>query len=267
MIGRTNLHVGLREARGPATALLAAALMAIASPAAAQQADAMERLAERYPADVVRGVEDVLARADGLGLPDRALADKALEGAAKGVPGDRLLGALERRLETLRTASGALPAGAGEASLRAGADALAQGLSGEDVGRVGEVASAADRPAALVVLGELSRLKVPVDRAVEAVTRALEDGQDGLAAMALGRRVRQAVRAGRSPLEALRQAEIGPFGPGFPGRGRALGWADGGPPGLAGPPVPPGAGPPGELPPQVPDDGPPGDPPATPPGG
>lgn len=267
MIGRSDGHGGCRATGRLATAVLAAGLLTTATSAAAQQATALERLSGQYPGDVVRNVGDVLARAEGLGLPRQDLADRALEGAAKGVPGDRLVEALERRLEGLRTASEALPAGAGEASVRAGADALVQGLSPADVERVGEVASEADRPAALVVLGELSRMELPVDQALSSVRRALEGGGGGMEVMALGRRVRQALRAGVSPLDALRRAGTGPFGPGFPGRGPAAGFTDIGPPGFAGPPVPPGAGPPGQPPGQAPPDGPPGEPPAGPPGG
>lgn len=265
----------VREGGRWAAALLAAALLSVPAPATAQQDADLERLARDYPADVVRGVEDVLARAADLGAPRGALVDKALEGAAKRVPGDRLVRALELRLEGLRTAATSLPTGAGEASLRAGADALSQGVRPADLRRIGQVASEAERPAALVVLGELAGLGVPVDEALATVERAMERGQGGQPVMALGQRVRDAVRAGRSPLEALGRAGVGPFGPGFPGRGPPGGFPGGGPPGHAGPPVPPGAGPPGDFP--GPGDGPPGegppdggpanDPAAAPPGG
>lgn len=258
---------------GPASVLAAtvlAALVAAPLPAAAQQEDVLDRLDRSYPEDVVRGVEDVLHRADELGLPRQAMADKALEGAAKRVPGDRLVEALQRRMEGLRTASEALPAGAGEASVRAGADALGQGLAPEDVRRIGEVASEADRPAALVVLGELSRMGVPVGEAEASVERALQQGGGAGAVMTLGQQVREAVRAGHSPHEALRRAGVGRFGSGFPGRGPPGGFPGVGPPGHAGPPVPPGAGPPGEFPGKgegPPENGPPGDPPGPPSGG
>lgn len=243
---------------GLACVLTAAALLAWPLPVAAQQPDALDRLARDYPEDVIRGVEDVLERAAELGLPEQALADKALEGAAKGVPGDRLTEALERRLDGLRTAADALPADAGPASVRAGADALSQGLGSPDLRRIGEVASEAERPAALVVLGELARLGIPVDQALQTVSDELERGEGPGSVMALGQQVRDAVRAGQSPLAALQQAGVGPFGAGFPGVG---------PPGMSGPPVPPGAGPPGGFPGGgPPGDGPPDGPPTGPPG-
>lgn len=255
-----------RRKHGLACVLMGAALLAWPLPVAAQQPDAMDRLARDYPEDVIRGVEDVLDRADELGLPRQALADKALEGVAKGVPGDRLLPALQRRLTGLQSAADALPADAGPASVRAGADALGQGLTPEDLRGIGQVASEADRPAALMVLGELASLGVPVDQAEQSVRRALERGDGSGSMMALGQQVRQAVRAGQSPLAALQQAGVGRFGSGFPGVGPPGGFP-GGPPGMAGPPVPPGAGPPGGFPPGAgpPGDGPPDGPPAGPP--
>lgn len=254
------------RATGLACVLAGAALLMSPLPAAAQQADGLDRLEGEYPADVIRGVEDVLDRAGELGVPRRALADKALEGAAKGVPGDRLLAALERRLDGLRTAADALPADAGPASLRAGADALGQGLEPDDVRGIGELASEADRPAALVVLGELSRLGVPVEQAEASVAQALERGDGAGSVLAVGQQVRDAVQAGESPLAALERAGVGPFGSGFPGVGPPGGFP-GGPAGLAGPPVPPGAGPPGGFPGGPPGDGPPDGPPTGPPGG
>lgn len=255
---------------GLACVLMGAALLMSPLPVAAQEHDALDRLARDYPADVVRGVEDVLERAGELGLPGQAMADKALEGAAKRVPGDRLLEALERRLDGLQTAADALPADAGAASVQAGADALGQGLDPEDLRGIGEVASEAERPAALVVLGELASLGIPVGEAMGTVRDALERGEDSRSMMALGQQVRDAVRAGQSPLDALQEAGVGPFGSGFPGGGPfGSGIPGGGPTGMAGPPVPPGAGPPGGFPPGVgpPEDGPPDLPPIGPPGG
>lgn len=265
MSGRNVERRTGRAGRWPAAAALAVALAAGSAPAAAQEAAVPERVSERYPADVVRGVEDLLERAGDLGLPGRVVADGALEGAAKRVPGDRLLRALERRLEGLRAASRALPADAGSSSLRAGADALAQGVSPADLRRVGEAAPEAERPAALVVLGELTRLGVPADRALESVVRAAERDRGGARVTALGQRVRRAVTAGESPLSALEAAGVGAFGSDVPGRGPGGGFPGEGPPGHAGPPVPPGAGPPGEPPGRgqgPPGDGPPADPPA-----
>lgn len=234
---------------GSALVLLALA----APPAGAQQPDrpTLDALEQAYPLEVVDRVDDLLERTEAEGLPARPLAEKALEGAAKRVPGDRLLEALEHRRTGLDRAAEALGPGADAASLKAGAAALAQGLRPDHLQRIGEVAPEADRPAALVVLGELNRLDVPVDRALEAVISVLErDGAAGL--WALEERARAAERNGASPRAALAAAARGPL----PGAGSS-GLAPALPGELPARPVPPGTGPPSEGPPG--EDDPPGD--------
>lgn len=244
------------------SALLWVALAA--PPAVAQQPDrpALERLEEAYSAEVVDGVADLLERAEAEGLPARALADKALEGAAKRVPGDRLLEAVDRRRMGLARAAEALGEGGDPASVKAGAGALDVGVGPDAIRRIGDVAAEAERPTALVVLGELHRLGVPVERAVEAVARALERDAGAAGLWALDARVRTALRQGLNPGTALAAAVRGPFHP----RGGPPGLLPGAPGGLSGPPVPPGSGPPSEgLPGEANPPG--GDAPAGPPPG
>lgn len=250
----------------PRTAACSALLwVALAAPqVAAQQPDrpALERLEQAYSAEVIDGVADLLERADAEGLPAQALADKALEGAAKRVPGDRLLEVLERRRAGLGRAAEALGEGADPASVKAGAGALNVGVAPDAIRRIGDVAAEAERPTALVVLGELHRLGVPVERAAEAVARALERDAGAAGLWALDARVRAAARGGASPGAALAAAGQGPLLP----RGGPSGLIPGAPGELPGPPVPPGTGPPSGRPPG--EAGPPGDdPPAGPPPG
>lgn len=219
-------------------------LIVLAGPGAveAQQPDhpELDRLDRAYPAAVVERASRLLDRAETEGLPRRALAEKALEGAAKRVPGDRLIEALERRLSGLRRASDALGAARRDpASVEAGAVALREGLAPEDVRRIGEVASGAERPAALAVLGELHHLGIPVDVGLDAVEAALE--RDGAGeVLALATRVRAAARDGKSPREALRAAGRAGFVPGLLPGTSLLNF----PAGAFGPPVPVGSGPP-----------------------
>lgn len=250
----------------PLTAACSALLwVALAVPhVEAQQPDrqALERLERAYSAEVVDGVADVLERADAEGLPTKALADKAREGAAKRVPDDRLVEALERRRAGLARAAEALGEGADPASVKAGATALSAGVGADAIRRIGSVAAEATRPTALLVLGELHRLEVPVERAAEAVARALEREAGAAGLWALGARVRAAVREGRGPEEAVATAVRGPV----PLRGAPPALLPSAPGGLTGPPVPPGSGPPSEGP--AGETGPPGDdPPSGPPSG
>lgn len=219
--------------------------VALATPSVAgQQPDrtSLERLERAYSAEVVGGVTDLLERAEAEGLPARTLADKALEGAAKRVTGDRLLEAVDRRRAGLARAAAALDEGADPASVKAGTGALNVGVGPDAIRRIGEVAAEADRPTALVVLGDLHRLGVPVERAAEAVARALEGGAGAAALWALDARVRTALRQGLNTGTALKAAVRGPSRP----RRGPPGLLPGAAGGLSGPPVPPGAGPPSE---------------------
>lgn len=221
-------------------------LVLVAPQAAAQQPDrpALERLEQAYSAEVVDRAADLLERADAEGLPAQALADDALEGAAKHVPGDRLLEALDRRRAGLARADELLGEGADPVSVKAAAGALDVGVAPDAIGRIGHVAAEAHRPTALVVLGELHRLSVPVERAAEAVATALKQEAGAAGLRALDARVRTTVRQGLSPEGALAAAVRGPSLP----RGGPPGLLPGAPSGVTAPPVPPGTGPPSEGP-------------------
>lgn len=240
----------------------AAALLAIVSLAAAvapvgaqQQPEhddaAADAVRTAYSDAVVERVSEILDRARRNGLPSRPLADRALEGAAKGVAGDRLVEGMEGRLANLRRSARALGPAADPASVKAGADALSQGLATGDLRRVGDVASGAERPAALTVVAELKTIGVPVGRALDAVGETLTRGGGASSLLTLGVRVRSATRRGLSPRQALRAAG-GPLraGASVPGALPGAGFF-----GAPGPPVPQGTEPPaGGDPP-----GPPGD--------
>jgi hypothetical protein len=183
--------------------ILVAAAVALAGAGARAEprdpvAEVAARAAERgvAPAAVLGAVEDARAR----GLPDALVADKVLEGLAKGVPPERIDAVARALVGRLGEADAVL------------AEAAAQGL-----------APARDRPAALADLAHA--LGAGVDRAA---TAALVDaarasggraGADGVAAAALavgalGRRgvpVEDALPLGRALARSPRSApEIAP---------------------------------------------------------
>lgn len=230
-----------------AVAVVALLLLTAPRSAGAQEgaADPVQTVRRAYSGEVADRVRDVLARAEQRGLGRASLAEKALEGAAKRVPADRLVEALGRRLARLERAREALGPGADAASLEAAGEALGRGLSAEHVRRVAEAASDAERPAALVALAELKTIGVPVDRALAAVESALARGAGPGELMELGTRVRVAMRRGARPGAAARAAARGP-GPGALPVAGAL--VPTGLPAASGPPVPPGTGPPAGSP-------------------
>lgn len=213
-------------------------LLLVALPGAGQEAEPgaetveakMERVRDRLGGDAAARIRDAAETAREAGVPAGPVVDKALEGIAKGVPPVHLVPAVERYVDRLTRAVGVLGPEPPPAEIVAAADALGRGVPEGELRAVGRSAPAEDRAIALVVLGDLVEMGVPPDRAGGAVREALSAGRGGEALLHLPGLVRRRLRAGTPPAQAARQAR------------EAL---ERGPP--PGPPVPPGAGPPGKA--------------------
>jgi len=183
------------------TALVATALTALAHVDGAAQETARERARATLPPAVYA---DLDALASGLatdGVPEEPLYAKALEGAAKRVPPERIVPAVRDYALRLGEARQALGAEAPVPLLVAGADALQRGVSRDALRSL-----PSDRPRsplAVLALAELVESGVPPERAIailrEAVTQSAPDG--GMLDVAA--RVRRLVRQGATPQEAL----------------------------------------------------------------
>ncbi|HST58452.1 MAG TPA: hypothetical protein VLK84_07190 [Longimicrobium sp.] len=153
------------------TLALVAALLALPSAAGAQ--DPQQRI------DAAR------QRAEAGGIPVALLDSKVAEGRAKGVPMDRIAGAVERRLATLSRARDAM-AGAprtapvSAADLSVGADALEAGVEPAVLGRLTVAAPGNQRAQAIAMLAELVAGGESSDRALARVTAALSRGPEAL---------------------------------------------------------------------------------------
>ncbi len=179
-------------------------LTAIAEGAGAQApASARERARQALPPSTFATVD---ALAQGLaqeGIVPEAVYGKALEGAAKGVGGERLTSAVEAYAGRLRLAWGAFGPGADGALAIAGADALQRGVDvaslralGEDEGR---------SPMAVVVLADLVETGVPADRAVDLVREALRQRTREREMLDMPARVRLLIRDGATARDAAEQ--------------------------------------------------------------
>ncbi len=162
------------------------AVLAPGAPVAAQETpggiDPLERLAEVLPPEVAG---DVLARIEAArarGLPERPLANLALEAAAKGRDRAATVRALESLSERLARADEALraagrrPAGR---EVEAGAVALQMGVQGaaiSELARSGPSGRSLSVP--LLVLGGLAERGLPSDRALERVLERLQARAD-----------------------------------------------------------------------------------------
>lgn len=202
------------------------------------QETARERARETLPSEVFQEVEALATEARRDGIPEELLFNKALEGAAKHVPSDRLVPAVLAYASRLGEARGAFGESGTEPLLVAGADALQRGVQVETLRRLGQEAAqeggggregARPSPMAVLVLADLVESGVPADRALGVLREAMRMRVRDQDMLGISARVRQLLRQGQSPQEAADQVR------------RALQQGRG--PGGMGPPVPPGSEP------------------------
>jgi hypothetical protein len=155
----------------PLMMVLLVALVSLPQPARAQ--------------DPQQRIEAARRRAEAAGIPVALLDAKVAEGRAKGVPMDRIAGAVERRLESLGRARAAM-AGAPRtapvtpADLSVGADAIEAGVEPGVLGRLTAAAPGNQRAVAIAKLTELVNAGASSENALARVTAALAQGPEAL---------------------------------------------------------------------------------------
>jgi hypothetical protein len=167
-------------------------------PSAAQD----PRLAARLTEPDRARVQAVLDSARAAGLPVEPLVDRALEGAAKQAPGDRIVAAVRRLKVELGAARDALGTRASTAELTAGASALRAGATPTDLERLRQMRGEQPVTVAAAVLADLVAVGVPADSATAAVL-AVAALVDDAEFMAFRRNVERDVAMGASPIVAL----------------------------------------------------------------
>lgn len=222
-------------------ALLMGALLT--APGLAAQEALWERVQEAYSAQGVEQIREVVERAAAQGVPAEPILDKALEGAVKGYPPGLVLQVLPDYATRLGEAGALLGRPATPAELVATADALRRGVPEESVRQL--AAGPGDAAAALVALGDLVEMGVPVGTAHEVVTEALARGTRGDDLLSVPTAVRRLIREGVIPAEAAARVQQGLARGGSPGQipSGGLPFGLGAAPPVS-PPIPPGAGPP-----------------------
>lgn len=172
-------------------------VLLLAQPLAAQQ-DRTQRVREAFPPGTVQRIEAMVRDARGRGVPTDPILDKALEGAAKGVSGERVLTVLDDYALRLGTAHELLGRPSETAAVVAGADALGRGV-GEDALRALRDTPPRRVPVALVVLGDLVEAGVPAENALGVVQEAMARGQQDDVLLSLPGAVRRLMRSGHIP--------------------------------------------------------------------
>lgn len=165
------------------------------------------RLDGRVSPEVQRAVRSIAADAEARGLPVDPLVQKAIEGAAKGVPADRVIAAvraLAGRLGEAREAvrAGGVAAPSGDV-VEGGADALNAGISARQVSDLVRVSQPPQDPAlTLRVAATLAALGVPTTQAFQLVEGMISAGRSPSDLLGLPGQVQTGVARGATPAQA-----------------------------------------------------------------
>jgi hypothetical protein len=177
------------------------AILALAATSVAAQESARERARRILAPAVFEELAELAAEVSTSGVPDEPLYVKALEGAAKRVPTDRLVPAVRDYAARLGEARQALGAGASVPLLVAGADALQRGVPRDVLESL-----PSDRPRspmAVLALTELMESGVPRDRAIQILREAIAQRTRDDGMLDISARVRQLIRQGVAPRDAI----------------------------------------------------------------
>jgi len=181
-----------------AAIVLLAAMCTIAPAARAQD----PRLAGRLDGETALAVTQIVDSARAARLPTEPLVAKALEGASKGAPGERIVAAVRAYAGALRTARNAL-SGSAEAEIIAGAGALLSGVKAEALARLRSVRRGHSLTLPLVVMADLVARGVPADTAASAIHLAARAGVRDADLLSLRQTVEQDILAGAAPAAAV----------------------------------------------------------------
>jgi hypothetical protein len=181
-------------------------LLWLAAPLAAQSARA--RLEGRVPAASIAAIDSLVQVAGRESLPTEPLVQKAIEGGAKRVSGDRIIKAVQLNLDQLREAK-ALLERAGDRAPVTHAEVLAvvaarkRGLADSIVERV--VAALPDEPrgSALHAVADLVAHRFAGDSAADLILAAVHQGLRGVRLLDVSSAAIQETQRGRTRAEAL----------------------------------------------------------------
>jgi hypothetical protein len=180
--------------------MLGVSLLALVAPAPTQAQE--PRLVGRLTEEARAQVDAILAAARARGLPAEPLVDRALEGAAKGAPSERIVTALNRLLEELRLTRQAFGDAASAAELTAGASALRAGATPADLARLRLLRPRQPLTIPAAVLADLVAAGVAADTGIAAVL-ALASNAGDADYIAFRRNVERDIALGASPVSSV----------------------------------------------------------------
>lgn len=188
----------MRFGRGVIALCIAVLTFVPAAKARAQE----PRLTGRLPDAPLRQVNAILDAARAARLPTEPLVDRALEGAAKSAPPQRIVSALLRLREELNLTRSAFGDDASSAELTAGASALRAGATPADLARLRELRPEQPLTVPAAVLADLAAAGVPMDVGLAAVL-ALAGAAADADYVAFRRSVERDIALGATPAAAV----------------------------------------------------------------
>ena len=202
-----------------------ALLLLAAQPLAGQSVRA--RLEGRVPASSVSAIDSLVQVAAAEHLPTEALVQKAIEGGAKHVSGDRIVKAVVLNLDQYRQAqallvrAGAVPP-VTPSEVAAVVSAGKRGLGAPVVERIVAAVPDDHRGSALHAVADLVAHQFDPDSATELILEGARQGMQGLRLLDVSSAAIQEVQRGRSRAEALAAIRSAlPNVPAAPAPGRA----------------------------------------------
>jgi hypothetical protein len=178
-----------------------AGLIALGPASLVSQEGGVDRLRGTFSVEEVERIEAVIENAEGDGIPRSLLVAKAVEGAAKGMTPQVVLGAVSQLAAELRVARRLLGPDVDAYGLEKAADALRHGVSGGVVGTLAEE-HPRDFPVMLQVIEDLLHEGVALGEAEAVVREAASRGYGGDHVLTLPGTVRRMIRGGASPAQA-----------------------------------------------------------------
>jgi hypothetical protein len=185
-------------------------------PTSARAAD--PRLTARLDPETAAQVQQLVDTAHAQGLPTEPLISKALEGAAKRAPAERIVSAVRAQSVALGEARAALGDSSSAPEIVAGAGALLAGVPRDSLVRLRATRPGQPLVVPLVVLADLVTRKVPTEAAASAVLTASRAGARDTDLLRMRERVERDIAAGVPPASAamLRARGLTPTGGALP---------------------------------------------------
>ena len=181
---------------------LARSLVALSVLPLSAHAQDTTTLAGRLDKPTYAAVSAIVDSARVAKLPTRPLFDKALEGAAKGSDGPKIVVAVKQLAVRMSSAKDGLGAKASPDEIRAAATAIEAGVSVHDLARVRSAAGKRSVTMPLAVLTDLIARTVPVPTATDIVLQLARSGVRDADLSLFQRNVRADIDRGADPTAA-----------------------------------------------------------------